>query len=95
MSVGHSSWELKTLIDTVCLFLFHRDCIILGLWILLSICFIHSNFADNLVTQLFQNSIEKQLNIFTGFTALLLDSLSHSIALIFLCLCKLVNLLLL
>ena len=63
MSVGHSSGELQSLIDTVGLLLLHAHGIVFWLWVLLSICLIHGDFADNLISELLENSIKEQFNV--------------------------------
>ena len=93
MGVGHASWELKALIHTVCLFLLHAHCVVLWLWVLLSVGLIHSDLTDNLFTQILEHSIEEQLDVLARLGRLGLNVLCDLDALVLLCLSELVNLL--
>ena len=94
MSVSHASWEFETLIDAVSLLLLHRDGIVFGFRVLLSISLIHGDLTDDLVAKLFEDGIKEQLHVFTGIATLLFDSLGDSDTFIFLCLRELVDFLL-
>jgi len=84
MGVGHTCGELKSLIHTVRLLFLHAHCIVLGLWIFLSVCLVHSDLTDDLVTQLLEDGVEKELDILARFLGLLCDLLGDLHASVFL-----------
>ena len=93
MGVGHACRELKSFVHTVGLLFLHAHCIVFGLWVFLSICLVHSDFSDDLITQLLEDGVEKELDILTRFFGLLSNLLSDLHASVFLSLGEVVDVL--
>ena len=91
MGVGHAGGELEALINTVGLLLLHAHGVVLGLGVLLSICLVHCNFSDDLISEAFEDGIEQELNVVAGLLRLGLNELGHSVACVFLSLSELVD----
>ena len=95
VGVGHASGELEALVDAVSLFLLHADSVVLGLGVLLGIRLVHRDFTDDLVSQLRQDSVKEELDVFTGLGGFLLNPLDNLPALLLLGLEEVVDVLVL
>ena len=63
MSAGHTGWEVKLLVDAVGLLLLHRDCIVLGLGVLLGVSLVHGDLTDDLFTEFLEDCLEEKTNV--------------------------------
>ena len=84
MSVGHALGKIKLCVNAVRLFLLHGYRVIPWLWGLLRICLIHSDFTNDLISELLKDIIEESFYVLSRLSRLVLNILGHFNALVFL-----------